>query len=140
MTENQEFIKAITEANKPMLHALNDISRQLRTLVCVQMTRELYEEQKLRSLIQERKKLSEDDRLSYEQITEAGKNLKAAHGNVSFEERVRQFGEEAAREQGAPMDAALDVRKVTMRQLDSFDESHPLIAELMSAERRPDQS
>ncbi len=140
MTENQELIKAITEANKPMLHALNDISRQLRALVCVQLARELYEEPELRSLIQEWKKLGEDDRLSYERITEAGKNLKAAHGALSFEERVRQFGEKAAREQGAAMEAAFEARKVTVGQLDSFEKSHPLIAELMGAERRPDRS
>ena len=124
-------LNEISQAIKPLMQALGTIEVQLRALNRMNTLHALYERDEVKPLVARYKTLMEADGVAHEALSKASDVLRTAFGNVSFEDRVVQFGVDAARGQSAPIEAALEGRKATSAALGAFCAQHPLIVELV---------
>ena len=109
----------ISKAVKPLVQALGTIEVQLRALNRMTTLIALYERDEVRPLVAQYKKLMDADGLAYQALMKAGDEVRAAFGDASFEARAKQFGEDKARAQSAPVEAALEGRKATSAARDA---------------------
>ena len=134
---NSETTEAIEKANKPLVQALVDVKAELRMLSRMSMLHALYERAEVVRMAAEFATLLDEDHQAWTALTQSQQELKAAaFDEIGYEARVKQFGADKAREQNAPMEAALKWRITTSAALNAFEAKHPLIAELVLGSRK----
>jgi hypothetical protein len=120
MTDNQ--FKALSKQ-------LDKFLVPIKTIAVVQLAQELYSQAEREALIAEYSALETSDREAYDALQQASKEI--IPPDLGFEERVRQFGQDEATRQIAPMTMALERRRETGGALNAFRDRHRLIARLM---------
>ncbi|WP_440986249.1 hypothetical protein ACQHIH_21350 (plasmid) [Xanthomonas sontii] len=83
----------------------------------------------MKKLVVEYKSLSSADSAAFEAVKEASELVKA--DGLTYEQRVKQFGEEEARRHGKPHTDAVETRRLTLKALNKFRDEHPLIAAIV---------
>ncbi len=101
----------------------------IKTIAIVQLVRELYPPAEREKLIAEHAALEAADREAYDAVQQAHNELNPPQ--LTFEDRVKQFGKEEANRQLAPASAAMERKKEASVALDAFRKRHRLIARMV---------
>jgi hypothetical protein len=120
MTEDQ--FKALSKQ-------LDSFLIPIKTIAIVQLVRELYPQAEREKLVAEYDALAAADRKAFDAVEQAYKELSPS--NITFEERVKQFGKKEADRHLAPVMDATERRKDASAALDAFRKHHRLIARMV---------
>lgn len=101
----------------------------IKTIAIVQLARELYPQAERERLIAEYWALEVADREAYDALQQAHNELNPPQ--LTFEERVKQFGKAEADRQLAPVSTAIERKKGTSVAMDAFRKHHRLIARMV---------
>lgn len=113
---------------KPILDAIGNLHTPLAAIALLMMADEFYTKDKRVALYAEYQILLDADAAAYQHLQEVGPK-----DNLSWAQRIEQFGEAVANEQYAPKTAAMEARKETLRRIDEFVQEHRLIVRLAEA-------
>ena len=127
----------MSDGNKEIMDTLSTISESLKTLVDaadimkkVSVASVIYPNDTFQTLLFEYKALELVDAEAFNQITKAGDELKTQFGDLSFEKRAKQFGNDKAMLQIRPMTDAIEHHETTIAAISAFRTRHPIIASL----------
>ena len=104
----------------------------IKTIAIVQLAREMYPQVERENLIAEHRALEIAEKKAYDAMLQARDELSQPH--LSFEDRVKQFGEEEAHRQFAPCGEAMERKKETSAALDAFRKRHRLIVKMLDSQ------
>lgn len=118
--------KEVVEILRPLSRTLEAVGRPLNVLALMVLAKEFYPAEERARLYKHFAELQEVDQAAFEVLSNA-----ALADNMGWEERVKKYGEVAAKEQVAPHLNALDKRKDTLAALSKFRSEHGLIVKLV---------
>lgn len=119
-----------TKETDQTLEQLKSIASSLETLASLRLVETFYSAGERQELLARRRKLYEDDAAAYAEL-QAAQDAQPDQG-VGYEARVKKHGEQVVAEQFAPVRAALEKRRETLRAIERFEAAHPLIKRLSS--------
>ncbi|HDR8990723.1 TPA: hypothetical protein QDA93_003353 [Burkholderia vietnamiensis] len=117
-----------TKETDQTLEQLKSIAGSLETLSALRLFETFYPAEERQNLIARHRQLYDEDAAAF-----AG--LRSAQGaqpdqGLGYDARVEKHGEEAVTQQYAPVHAALEKRRETLKAIDQFEAAHPLIKQL----------
>jgi len=118
--------KEISELFNMLEPTIGGLNKKLGVLAVLNLAKEFYSDEERKSLYAHYVVLQAEDRDAFEAISNA-----AHPENLGWEKRVEKYGKELAKEQIAPMLAAMDKRKDTSNALNNFRDEHGLIVKLV---------
>lgn len=110
------------------LSEIKRIAASLDALSVIALAHELYTRQARVRLLAEHKSLIDADLQAYRLMKDA-----AVHDDLEWNERVKRFGAEVAKEQFAPQKAAGEAKLRAGKAIDAFEREHPIIGRLADA-------
>lgn len=115
----------ITELQKPLVDALQRMHRPVEALSLIALAKEFYTDEQRTQLYAQYAGLIEAEKQAGELVRCSGPN-----DTLGWEERVKQYGEQAARQQMAPRIDAMSKREKALKDMLDFEASHGLIVRL----------
>jgi uncharacterized protein with HEPN domain len=113
---------------KQILDAIEKLHVYLNDLALVEIAKEFYTKEERELLYAQLQALRDADRAAFKHLEEV-----RLQDNLSFEERVKKFGEVVANEQFAPHKKAVETKTATSQNLSEFSQKHKLIMRLTEA-------
>lgn len=120
--------KEIAAFQKPILDAIEKLNVHLNILALVEIAKEFYTKDERALLYAQFQALRDADHAAFKHLEET-----RFQDNLSFEERIKKFGEVVANEQFAPYKKAADAKIAASQELSEFSKKHKLIMRLIEA-------
>ncbi|MGO3029207.1 hypothetical protein [Pseudomonas helleri] len=111
-----------------LLGVLQGIQGSLKTLATIQLAAEFYTPAERQALRAEYDALREKDSAAFATLQAAREDV--FDPGLSWDQRVRQYGERTARQHLADVEGCLELRAATMKDVGVFQQKHPLLMRL----------